>query len=87
MYDVAQEGDYRWVDCTNVASWLLEAWAPGQPSDTMATENCVSVNSQTGQIDDRDCDMDMIYVCEVTPKGEITFLKIMNTPRMQKVVL
>ena len=69
MYDSAVEGEYRWVDCTSPASWILNNWSPGQPSDTAATENCVVGNAVTGFIDDRECDMPMNYICEVTPKG------------------
>ncbi len=71
MYDVAEEGDYRWVDCNDVGSWLLNFWAPGEPSDRTGEENCVTVDSAAGLISDRSCDMEMIYVCEVTPKGKL----------------
>ena len=67
LYDLAVEGEYRWVDCTD-PTWS-PTWAPGQPSDTTATENCVSASVQQGTLNDMACDTPLFYICEITPKG------------------
>ncbi|XP_077864849.1 cubilin-like [Saccoglossus kowalevskii] len=65
-YDVAEEGNWVWIDCSESTVWHLDNWAVLQPSGR-AYEDCVVVNS-FGRWNDVDCRHNQPYVCEITPK-------------------
>ena len=67
FFDTAEEGDWRWVDCS-VPQGVVE-WDVGQPDDINATQNCGEL-TENSKINDLECGALRMYVCEITRKGK-----------------
>ncbi|XP_038048814.1 uncharacterized protein LOC119722655 [Patiria miniata] len=67
FYDTAEEGAWRWVDCSTPSGLNGTYWAIGQPSDTDGTENCAEL-TQNSKFNDIACSNQLMYVCEITRK-------------------
>ncbi|XP_022112072.1 uncharacterized protein LOC110991164 [Acanthaster planci] len=65
--DSAEEGQWRWVDCSAPSGLNGTYWADGQPSDTTGTENCAEL-TQDSKFNDLACTSQLMYVCEITRK-------------------
>lgn len=68
LYDIAQEGDWRWVDCSDKNG---DNWFPGEP-DNYAEQDCGYL--QDGFFYDWQCLGLFPYVCEVMDKGEFLLI-------------
>ncbi|XP_072173176.1 uncharacterized protein [Diadema setosum] len=64
--DQANEGDWRWLDCTESSDWQNELWAPGNPGNGRL--DCAALQPD-GQITSIVCDTSISFLCEVSPKG------------------
>nr|XP_054752325.1 uncharacterized protein LOC129257911 [Lytechinus pictus] len=67
LYDRADEGSYRWVDCSDLSGWGQSQWDAGQPSDIDGSENCGQLQDNA-KFNDRACERALPYVCEIMVK-------------------
>eukprot|EP00057_Strongylocentrotus_purpuratus_P031477 XP_784754.3 PREDICTED: uncharacterized protein LOC579551 isoform X1 [Strongylocentrotus purpuratus] len=67
LYDRAQDGSYRWVDCSDLSTWGQAQWDIGQPSDVDGSENCGQLQDNA-KFNDRACERALPYVCEIVVK-------------------
>ena len=68
-FDLAVEGDWRWIDCTLPSEWALSNWAADQPNDLDGAQECGQI-LQSGLYNDWRCDRTMQYICEINVIGE-----------------
>jgi hypothetical protein len=61
LTDAVQEGTFRWSDGSALA---YKNWAPGQPNDGNAGEDCTTFTLGNGKWNDADCATPLPYVCE-----------------------
>ncbi|XP_071490718.1 uncharacterized protein [Diadema antillarum] len=67
LYDKADEGSYRWVDCSDLSLWGQAQWDVGQPSDVDGSENCGQLQDNA-KFNDRACERALPFVCEIIVK-------------------
>ena len=72
LYDLASEGNFRWIDCSEMNAWQNTNWASGQPDDTDGTQDCGQMIS-SGEWMDWPCDRPNQYICEVNPISRFTY--------------
>ncbi|XP_065183592.1 macrophage mannose receptor 1-like isoform X1 [Sycon ciliatum] len=71
LTDIAQQGDYRWDDGSNV---VYTYWASGQPNDFRHAEDCVMLLQHNTTWHDVSCNSTLSYICKMpadqtTPPG------------------
>ena len=66
MYDIAVEGDWRWVDCWANPSWTFYNWDDGQPDNggMGGNEDCAVIQGTNGYFQDLPCSTPRLYICE-----------------------
>ena len=69
LYDITQEGRWRWVDCVDDEDRFIN-WAPGSPSEGVDMAMDCGFMLEDGTWQDWDCLEHLPYVCEITQKGE-----------------
>ncbi|XP_071799733.1 uncharacterized protein [Asterias amurensis] len=63
--DVSVEGSWKWVDCGDTNDWQSTDWAPGEPAES---DDCATLQGNTGHLRGQICDQRFLFICEVSPK-------------------
>ena len=76
MYDIANEGDWRWVDCWASPNWIFYNWAEGQPDNggDVGEEDCGIIRGTDGYFQDIPCITPRKYICETSGESELEHL-------------
>ena len=60
LNDIEKEGEYRWHD-GSLVTWT--SWMASQPNNADGNQHCVNIDNRV--INDRKCNVDINFICEV----------------------